>query len=110
MRTLINGSPPQRAAMSLGELQTRREAILEVCAHNEASNIWVFGSVARGDQDDESDLELLIDIEAGRSLFDLAGLIGELEDLLGCPVNIVEHRSLRDDRFGRNVRPEMVPL
>lgn len=70
----------------------------------------VGGSVARGGQDTESDLDLVLDIEKGRSLFDLAGLIDDLEDVLGCPINVVEHRSLRDNRFGAAVRRDMVPL
>jgi len=110
MRTLITGTPPRQAAPPLEELRSRREAIFEVCARNGGSNVWVFGSVARGGQGEDSDLDLLMDIDAGRSLFDLAGLIGELEDLLGCPVNVVEHKSLRDDRFGQNVRRDKVRL
>jgi predicted nucleotidyltransferase len=110
MKSLIDGSLPRHAAPSLGGLRSRIPEVLEVCARNGASNVWVFGSVARGDQDTESDLDLAMDIEAGRSLFDLAGLIGELEDLLGCPVNVVEHCMLKDDAFGNVVRRDMVPL
>ncbi len=110
MRTLVDGSPPRQAAPSLEELRSRRSEVLEVCARNGASNVWVFGSVARGEQDDQSDVDLVADIEEDRSLFDLAGLVVELEDLLGCPVNVVEHKSLRDSRFGQNVRRDMVPL
>jgi len=110
MRTLVDGSSPRTAAPSLEELRARRGEVLEVCARNGASNVWVFGSVARGEQDDQSDVDLVADIEKGRSLFDLAGLIGELEDLLGCPVNLVEQKMLKDDRFGSNVRRDMLPL
>jgi predicted nucleotidyltransferase len=110
MKSLIDGTLPRRAAPSLDELRSRVPDVLKVCARNGASNVWVFGSVARGDQDTESDLDLAMDIEAGRSLFDLAGLIGELEDLLGCPVNVVEHCMLVDDAFGNAVRRDMVPL
>lgn len=110
MRDLIDGSPRRNAAPSLEELRERRSEILEVCSRNGASNVWVFGSVARGEQDEQSDVDLLVDMEAGRSLFDLAGLVGELEDLLGCPVNVVEHASLTDDRFSRWARRDMVPL
>jgi predicted nucleotidyltransferase len=110
MKRLIDGSLPRHAAPSLAELRSRVPEVLEVCARNGASNVWVFGSVARGDQDTESDLDLAVDIEVGRSLFDLAGLIVELEDLLGCPVNVVEHCMLKDDAFGNAVRRDMVPL
>ncbi len=110
MRTLVDGSPPRQAAPSLQRLRSQRSEVLEVCARNGASNVWVFGSVARGEQDDESDIDLVADIEEGRSLFDLAGLISELEDLLGCPVNVVEHKMLRDNPFGTAVRRDMVAL
>ncbi|MHB8506928.1 MAG: nucleotidyltransferase family protein [Acidimicrobiales bacterium] len=110
MRTLVDGTPPRQAAPSLEELRARRAELLEVCARNGASNVWVFGSVARGEQDDQSDLDLVMDIEKSRSLFDLAGLIGELEDLLGCPVNVVTHKTLRENAFGTAVRRDMVAL
>lgn len=110
MRSLIDGSPPRQAAPSLGELRSRAPEVLEVCRRNGASNVWVFGSIARGEQDAESDLDLVVDFEKGRSLFDLAGLVDELESLLGCPVNVVAQSSLRDNTFGRAVRRDMVPL
>ena len=110
MRDLIDGSPPRNAAPSLDQLREWRAEIVEVCTRNGASNAWVFGSVARGEQDTDSDVDLLVDIEAGRGLFDLAGLVTELEDLLGCPVNVVDRASLSDDRFSRWVRRDMVPL
>lgn len=110
MRDLIDGRAPRNAAPSLDDLRRARDDILSTCARNGASNVWVFGSVARGEHDEESDIDLVLDIERGRSLFDLAGLILELEDLLGCPVNVVEHKMLGDDRFAENVRRDMVVL
>lgn len=91
-------------------MRTRRSELLKVCARNGTSNVGVFGSVARDQQDGESDLDLVVDIEDGRSLFDLAGLIDDLESLLGCPVNIVERCTLKDDAFGRVVRRNEIPL
>ncbi len=70
----------------------------------------VFGSVARGEQDEESDVDLLVDMEDGRSLYDLVGLVLDLEDLLGCPVNVVEEAALADDRFSQRVRKDSVAL
>jgi predicted nucleotidyltransferase len=69
--------------------------------------VWFSG---RGEQDGESDLDLLVDIEEGRNLFDLAGLIDDLEILLDCPVNVVERCMLKDDAFGRAVSRDEVPL
>lgn len=110
MRTLVDGSPPRASAPSLDQLRARRDQLLEVCGRNGASNVWVFGSVARGEQDDQSDVDLLMDIDEGRSLFDLAGLVLELEKLLGCPVNVVTRKTLRDNPFGTAVRRDMVAL
>ena len=54
----------------------------------------VFGSVARGEAGPESDVDLLVEMEAGRSLLDLARLLNALEDLLGCKVDLVEEGGL----------------
>ena len=110
MRTLTDGSLPRQAPPSLSELRSHRDEVLAVCSRNGGQRVWVFGSVARGEEDGQSDLDLVMDIEPGRSLFDLAGLVLELEDLLGCPVNVVEWCMLRGDSFGDGVRRDMVPL
>jgi predicted nucleotidyltransferase len=83
--------------MPLQELvQVRREDILRMASEYGAYNVRIFGSVARGDADEQSDLDLLVDMETGRSLFDLGGLLTDLEDLLGCPVDIVTEKGLRN--------------
>src|SRR5713226_8715439 len=83
--------------MSLAELlQTKREDILRTAAKYGAYNVRVFGSVARGEADEKSDIDLLVDMERGRSLLDLAGLLIELEDLLGCKVDAITEKGLRD--------------
>jgi uncharacterized protein len=110
MRELLDGTRPSNAAPSLRDLRSRAAEVQNICARNGASNVWVFGSVARGDGDADSDLDLVVDIEKGRSLFDLAGLVLELEDLLGCPVNVIQHATLSDDAFSDAVRRDMVPL
>jgi predicted nucleotidyltransferase len=79
----------------LAELRSHRAEILEICARHGASNVRVFGSVARGDADDDSDLDLLVDLADGVSLFDWGLLIGELEDYLGCAVDVAELPSLK---------------
>jgi predicted nucleotidyltransferase len=56
----------------MAELARMREEILTLAARHGASNVRVFGSVARGDADDASDVDFLVDVEEGRSLLDLA--------------------------------------
>lgn len=107
MRTLADGRPALRQPPSLEELRRRRDDILRVCAARGASNVRVFGSVIRGEQNADSDLDLLVDMEPGRSLFDLGGLLVELEDLLGCPVDVMT--DVRD-RIRERVLAEAVPL
>jgi hypothetical protein len=75
-------------------LKTKREDILQVAAQHGASNLRIFGSVARGEPGQESDLDLLVDLEPGRSLLDHVALIQDLEDLLGCKVDVVESQAL----------------
>jgi predicted nucleotidyltransferase len=95
--------------MSLIEfVQIRREDILRTASLYGAYNVRIFGSVARGDFDEQSDLDLLVDLENGRSLFDLGGLLVDLEELLGCSIDVVTEKGLRDIR-GR-VLSEVVPL
>lgn len=96
--------------MPLQELvQVRREDILRTAARYGASNVRIFGSVARGNTDEQSDIDFLVDMEAGRSLFDLGGLLTDLENLLGCPVDIVTEKGLRD-RIRNRVLQEAIPL
>ena len=90
-------------------LREKREDILRLATQYGASNVRVFGSVARGEADEQSDIDLLVDLEQGRSLFDLAGLLVDLEDLLGCNVDVVPEDSLRERIRGR-VLKEAVTL
>lgn len=96
--------------MNLKEhLKSKREDILQLAAKHGAYNVRVFGSVARGEADAKSDVDFLVEMEPGRSLFDLGGLLMELQDLLGCPVDIVTDKGLRH-RIRERVLTEAVPL
>jgi len=96
--------------MTLQELRERkREQILRVAAHRGARNIRVFGSVARGDNDEKSDVDFLVEMEPGRTLFDLSGLLIDLESLLHVSVDVVSDRGLRP-RVRERVLAEAVPL
>jgi len=81
--------------MSMREvIRDKREDILRIAAEHGASNVRVFGSVARGDAGPESDIDVLVDMEPGRSLFDLGGLLMDLQDMLGRPVDVVTENAL----------------
>jgi len=89
-------------------LKTKRREIIEIAARYGAHNVRVFGSVARGDTVSESDVDFLVDVEPGTSLMDLGGLLMDLQELLGCSVDIVTERGLRPrirDRVMSEARP-----
>lgn len=90
-------------------IQTKREDILRIAAEHGAFNVRTFGSVARGEADTESDIDLLVDMQQGRSLLDLVGLWMDLEELLGCKVDVVTERGLRE-RIRDQVLQEAVAL
>ena len=81
--------------MALDELlKTKREEILAIAAQHGAYNVRIFGSAARGAAGPESDVDLLVDLEPGRSLLDHIALIQDLEDLLGRKVDVVTEKGL----------------
>jgi uncharacterized protein len=96
--------------MRLADLLAQRRAdILAVAARHGATTVRVFGSVARGEDDENSDIDFLVELEEGRSLLDLGGLLVELRDLLGHPVDVVTVRGLKD-RIRARVLAEAVSL
>ena len=70
-------------------LHDNREEILRIAAAHGAQNVRVFGSVSRGEARSESDVDFLVKLESGRSLLDLIAIKQDLEDLLGCEVDVV---------------------
>ena len=90
-------------------LIANREGILRVCAKHGASNVRVFGSMARGDDGPDSDVDLLVDVGDEHTSWFPGGLIVDLQDLLGCKVDMVTedalHWYIRD-----RVMKEAVPL
>lgn len=75
-------------------MKSRREEILRIAARHGARNVRVFGSVARGEADEKSDIDLLVEFEPERSLLDHAGLVVELEELLGRKVDVVTEKGI----------------
>lgn len=76
-------------------LEAKKEDILQIAARHGARNVRVFGSVARGEARPDSDVDFLVDMEPGRTLFDLGGLLMELRDLLGLQVDVVTEHGLK---------------
>ena len=90
-------------------LKAQRPAILQLAAQHGASNVRVFGSVARGDDGPESDVDLLVAMADDRSLLDLVGLWQDLEDLLQRKVDVVTDGGLHE-RIRERVLGEAVTL
>jgi predicted nucleotidyltransferase len=90
------------------DLQSNRNEILRIASTHGARNLRVFGSVARGEDSPDSDIDLLVDMDPGRSLLDLVALGQDLEDLLQRKVDVLTdvsvHPALRD-RILSEARP-----
>lgn len=95
--------------MRIEELRRRKSEILRLAARHGATNVRVFGSVARGEADERSDVDLLVDMGSGRSLLDLGGFLEDLQELLRRPVDVVTERGLKA-RIKDRVLREAVPL
>ena len=78
-------------------VRAHREDILRLASLHGARNVRLFGSVVRGSATADSDLDVLVDFDADRSLLDRIGLIQDLEDLLGIDVDVVTVRSVHRD-------------
>ncbi len=82
--------------MGLSEIiGNKREEVLALAARYGASNVRIFGSVARGTADTDSDIDFLVDMEKGRSLLDFGGLLMDLQRLLGRDVDVITVAGLR---------------
>ncbi len=90
-------------------LQAKKGDILATASKYGAYNVRVFGSVVRGEADTKSDIDLLVDIEPGRTLFDLESLLLDLQSLLGKDVDVVTEKGLRG-RIRERILKEAVPL
>ncbi len=93
----------------LDEIRQRRDAVLAAAREHGARNVRIFGSVATGTASEASDVDFLVEMEPGRSLFDLVRLYDALEAIVGAKVDVVSERGLspylRDRILG-----EAVPL
>lgn len=76
-------------------LRKKRDEILEVAARHGARNVRIFGSAARGEANDQSDVDFLVEMEPGRTLLDMGGLLMDLRELLGRDIDVVTERGLK---------------
>jgi hypothetical protein len=90
-------------------LKEKREEILRIAAKHGARNVRVFGSVARGESDEGSDVDLLVELEPGRSLMDHAALWLELQEAIGCRIDVVSDRGIKP-RLRERVLREAIPI
>jgi predicted nucleotidyltransferase len=75
-------------------LQDKRDEILRIAAGHGARDVRVFGSLARGEAGPESDIDILVKLDPGRSLLDIISIKQDLEDLLGCDVDVVTEAAI----------------
>jgi predicted nucleotidyltransferase len=87
----------------LALIESRRDEIVEIVRRHRGRSVSVFGSVARGEERADSDIDFLVEFESGSSLFDLLHVREELEALLGTHVDVVSVGGLkeRDDQIRR---------
>jgi predicted nucleotidyltransferase len=95
--------------MTFDELKARREAIARIAERYGARDLRVFGSVVRGEADTESDVDFLVNLQPGRSLLDLGGLLMDLQDYLQCRVDVITPGMLKP-RIRDRVLREAMPL
>jgi uncharacterized protein len=93
---------------TLAALRARRDDILRIAAAHGAHDVRIFGSVARDEAGPASDIDFLVNLDAERTLFDLSGLILDLEDALGHSVDVIEITRLSP--IAQRIEREALPL
>jgi predicted nucleotidyltransferase/DNA-binding XRE family transcriptional regulator len=94
---------------TLRRLRDHREQVLEALAAHGARNVSVFGSVAREDDDENSDLDLLVDFDEHVSMFDVLRMQSDVEGLIGLPVDLIPRHGLKPE-IAATVHRDAVPL
>ena len=97
--------------MSKRELIAKhRDAILALAAKHGATDVRVFGSVARGDETPESDIDVIVRFPDGATLAGLCGLADDLEQLLGCKVDLMTDHRWIGPRLRRNIEEDAIAV
>lgn len=90
-------------------LESKRAEILRIASLHGARNVRIFGSVARGEAVDTSDVDFLVEFEPGTSLLQHGAMIAELEELLGRKVDVAPEKTLKEHLRSKILR-EAIPL
>ena len=90
-------------------IKSNREAILKIAAKHGAKNVRIFGSVARGEDDEKSDIDFMVEMGPERSLYDRAALLLELQELMKIKVDVVTEKGI-NARIKNRVLNEAIPL
>jgi len=98
-----------RLGLQASALRRHRRSLLETARSHGARSVRVFGSVARGDADEASDIDLLVELESDRTLLDVLAFRRDAERLLGMPVHVATSDMLKQ-RIRNEVRSEALPL
>lgn len=94
----------------LDRLRQLKIEIYQIARKHNAEKVYVFGSCARKEETPESDVDFIAAFNDRASLFDHVDLELDLSELLGCSVDVVSLKALKQDSFGLQVRREMVLL
>lgn len=103
----VRSTGTRRSGRGLRLVKEHRREILDLAARHHAGNVRVFGSVARGEEREGSDIDLLVDLEAGSSLIDQVRLRRDLTHLLGVEVDVLSSGGLRE---GDPILEDSVPV
>ncbi len=104
LRRLIAAARPRPSAV----LQERRADVLSTVSQHKAGNVRVFGSIARGDDTYDSDVDLLVTFGDDATILDQSRIVIDLQDLLGCDVDVVSDEAL--GRRAASILSDAVPL
>ncbi len=96
--------------MNIHELRTKyREKILAIAEMNNVASVKIFGSVARGDAREDSDVDFLVELKPGAQGLDLGGFYSDVEDLLGKKIHVLTRNSI-SDHIKDNVYKDVISL
>ena len=96
LKRFLADSRSEGSAPTLGGVLRNRDRIVEVLGRWGVSNVRLFGSVARGDAGPDSDIDLLVTVPKSTSLFDLADMQAQLQELLDAPVHLLTDGAMTD--------------